>query len=204
MNEQTQSNLTHSVKAYFADGASHRWLIFFGAIQLVLGFAALAMPVAATVAFEIVIGSVLAVFGGFQFVHSFYLRKTGAKVSSILISVMYLAAGIIMLQYIQSGMLALTIATGVAFVLASGLRLGAAFQLKKGGRLWLIVGAIASFVIGLLILTGLPQTAYWSLGILLAVDLIISGSVMVTWSTYLEKPLKSKNSDSFEYSSQTG
>jgi len=153
------------------------WLLVLGAVQVICGALALAIPVAASLAAAIVAGALLLVSGVFQLLHAFSIRRSRGMLLPALGGVLYVVAGALLLLFPVMGALTLTIVVGALLIAEGVMRSILARRLKPmPGRGWLLAGGIASLAVGILLLTGWPLTGLWALGILLGVNLIFSGA----------------------------
>ena len=87
-------------------GAIHaHWMMFLieGIILVVLGIAAIIVPVIATLAFTLVIGWLFLISGGVGLVTTFWMRSAPGFWWALLSAVVGLAAGIILLRWPISG-----------------------------------------------------------------------------------------------------
>jgi uncharacterized membrane protein HdeD (DUF308 family) len=152
------------------------WLLLLGIVQVICGALALTIPVAASLAAAVVAGALLLVSGIFQSIHAFSIRPWRGAALPIIGGILYIIAGILLLAFPVSGALTLTlvvaallIADGVArIILANSVR-------PMVGSGWMLVAGIASVVVGVLLLIGWPLTGLLALGILLGINLLITG-----------------------------
>jgi uncharacterized membrane protein HdeD (DUF308 family) len=104
-----------SVEAALLPAKKH-WglLLTLGILMTLLGTIGLFQPVAYTLATTILYGALLLVSGGAGIATSFRLEKWKAKAVAILLSLLYLAAGVLLLLYPVMGALSLTIVVGAS------------------------------------------------------------------------------------------
>lgn len=152
------------------------WLLVLGIVQIIAGAIALTIPAAASLAAAIVAGAVMLVAGIFQGIHAFSVRGWKGVMLQMLGAVLYIVAGLIFLLFPVTGALSLTIIVGVLLIADGAVRYVLAYRLKpRDGWGWFLAAAIASTLVGILLLVGWPITGLWALGILLGVNLIFSG-----------------------------
>lgn len=133
----------------------------------------------------IVIGAVAVAAGAFEIVHAFWTKGWGGFLWQLVLGALYVAFGIVLLTQPASGALILTYAFGL-LLLASGILrilLGLSYS-RAVGWIMLLSGAFGVLA-GLVILTGIPQTSEWLLGLLLGIDFIGHG---VAWLAYAWMP----------------
>ena len=88
----------------------------------------------------------------------------------------------------MTGILTLTLLLAVTFILQGLLELGMAFRLRPAtGWLWMLIAGIVAIVVGLMLIADLPGSATWAIGLLVGINLIMSGIA------YLLVPLAAKS-----------
>src|ERR1700684_3226952 len=95
------------------------WQLFLieGIVLLVLGLAAIVLPLIATVAVAIIIGWLLLVSGIVGLIATFRMRQAPGFVWSLLSAVLGIAVGVLLLWWPLSGVLSLTVLLTVFFVI---------------------------------------------------------------------------------------
>ena len=159
----------------------HKALFWIGGILSILfGALAIAAPFLATLAAEITLGGLLAAGGFVMAVMAFRARSASRIASALALGLLALAAGVLLLANPISGLFAITTVL-IAYFLASGLtRLYYAFRLRPcPGWGWMAFGGALSIALAILILLGLPSSAFWALGLLLGVDFLFYGVTLI-------------------------
>jgi uncharacterized membrane protein HdeD (DUF308 family) len=152
-----------------------------GIVSIVLGVFAILMPYVATLAANLVLGALLLASGLVEVATSFQARRASRVAAGFFLGLLAVVAGLLMLFFPPTGILALT-AILTAFLFASGgVKLYFAWQVRGStGWLWLLVGGLLSVLLAALIWAGLPDTAFWVLGLFLGVDLIFYGVTLLS------------------------
>lgn len=160
-----------------AEVAEHRGLfIAAGVISLIIGTLAIAMPWIAGLTASLFIGALIFVTGVVQAFGIFRLRRPSRVALFFVLGVITALAGLAMLVFPLAGVLALSTLLTAYFLVTGLLRLIFAYQARGGVRTgWMIVGGLASLLLGGLIFSGLPGNAAWVLGLLVGVDLLFYG-----------------------------
>ncbi|MGQ3888636.1 HdeD family acid-resistance protein [Legionella sp. CNM-1927-20] len=152
------------------------WLLALGILFIILGTVALGMLVAVTLASILVIGAILLIAGIVQLVDAFKCKGWKAVIWHILIALLYILAGVLI---IYDPILASTILTAILawlLIFIGLIRFMMAFMLKKAkGWFWLILAGIASVIMGVIILISWPVSGLWVIGLLIAIEILISG-----------------------------
>jgi uncharacterized membrane protein HdeD (DUF308 family) len=152
------------------------WLLALGILFIILGTLALGMLAIVTLASILVIGAIVLIAGIVQLIDAFKCRGWKAITWHVLIALLYIWAGILI---IYDPILASTIITALLawLLIAIGfIRFMMAFTLKKTkGWYWLILAGIASIIMGVIILSSWPISGLWVIGLLIAIEILISG-----------------------------
>jgi len=172
----SDKNLLHSRWS-----SPHTLLIFAGILSLVLGIFAMMLPLLGSLLLELMLGWVLIFAGIARLVHTFQDRKHSGFWFSLFMSVFTAATGFVLVLYPMQGLLALAWLMGVYFV-ATGI-LAASWCLaarKVPGWGWMLTQSLVNILLGVLILSGWPATAFWILGLYVGIDLIVTGTTLLT------------------------
>jgi uncharacterized membrane protein HdeD (DUF308 family) len=157
--------------------AEHRvWFTVLGAVLIVLGIVAIAFPFVTTIAAKIFLGWLFLIGGVAQVVHAFSPQRWSEFFLDLLVGLLYLAAGVWLAFFPLTGIITLTIVLAVLFIFEGVLQAGMAFRIRpKRGWVWLLISGLVAIAVGILIFTGLPSTAVWAIGLLVGINLLVSG-----------------------------
>ncbi len=157
--------------------AEHRgWLRALAIAWIVFGVLAIVMPLAASIAIELLVGVLLLVGGVAQTAQVFRLHGWGGRVLALVLGILYVVAGLILLAFPLGGLFTLTLVLA-AYLLAGGVvRMVLAFRLRPE-RGWggFLLSGVLGLALGLLLWLGLPSTAAWALGTLVGIDMVFGG-----------------------------
>lgn len=164
-------------KEFAAKVARHKgWFTVLGIALIVLGTLAFVFPFATTIAAKLYLGWLFIFAGAVQLYHAFQSKGWKAAIWSVLISILYLAAGVWLAFFPLTGILTLTIFLAFLFVIQGILEAVMAVQLRpETGWGWMMFSGIIAAIAGALLLMGLPGTATWAIGIMVAINMISSG-----------------------------
>lgn len=160
------------------------WVLFLveGIILLVLGAAAIIVPVIATLAFTLFIGWLFLISGVVGLITTFWMRNAPGFWWSLLSGVVGIAAGIVLILWPISGTVSLTLLL-IAFFLVEGIvTLMYAFEHRAqlSGRWgWMLASGTVDLILAGIIFAGLPETATWALGLLVGINLLFGGVAMI-------------------------
>ncbi|WP_438005341.1 HdeD family acid-resistance protein [Sorangium sp. So ce321] len=151
-----------------------------GVALLVLGVLAILMPVVASLVSAVVIGSVLVVSGLLQGVHAVRNPRWANSSWSLVSALFQIVAGVLIVAFPVTGTMTLTLILAAFFFADGFLRIIRAIQHRGMAAWgWLLFDGLLSLALGVLIWWRWPSTAVWALGLLVGVNLIISGSSML-------------------------
>ena len=172
------------------------WFTIYGVVMALLGILAIAMPVVATLATSIFIGWLLVV-GGVLGLYAVYSAGKDAPGFwwNLVTAILYLAAGIVLLGNPVTGALSLTLVLA-AYLLAGGVaKIVLGFQHKREipqAWLWVLFSGLVDIVLGFLIIMGLPATAFWAIGLLVGINLLMMGVAFVVTALSCKKMASTK------------
>ena len=176
--------VTISVKADTAaatPGHWWGWLLALGIVQIIAGSIAIAVPVVASLAAVAIFGAVLIVTATLQLIHAFQIRVWPRSAWYGLSGVLYAIGGILVVVYPLGGALTLAVLIAIVPIAEGALRVTFGMVVRPlDGWGWLIFGGFGSIVVGVILLIGWPVTALWVTGLLLGINLIITGVINAT------------------------
>ena len=160
------------------------WFVGAGILLILLGTAAIALPLVASIAIEILFGWLFVVSGIVMSVHSFRALSTGRCFLRLLIGIFYVAVGVMLLAYPMQGVLTLTLLLAILFMLEGAMKISVAVRLRSMPNSgWMLASGIAALVLAGIIWAEWPGSAAWILGLLVGINLIFSGLTMVMLSS---------------------
>ena len=102
-------------------------------------------------------------------------------------AILYIIAGAWLAFFPLTGIITLTILIAAMFVAEGLIKFVMGFQLRpEPGWFWMIFSGLAAFVLGILLFAGLPGTAAWAIGLMVGINLLISGWAFLTMSLFAE------------------
>lgn len=166
------------------------WVIFTSILFIALGIFAIVEPFAAGMVVTIFVAWLL-IFGGiFHVVEAFTASGPKQLIWRLLIGIVYLIGGIYFRQrpFLAIGTLTLVLAS---IILVEGvLELITFFKHHGQGAGVLLLNAIVTLMLGGLILFRWPSSSIWAIGILVGVDLLVTGIARLVASFAARKLLR--------------
>jgi uncharacterized membrane protein HdeD (DUF308 family) len=123
-----------------------------------------------------ILGAFLIFGGALQFAHA--LKSSGWKSVGIqiILAILYVAAGIYPWAFPIPALEAITLWLAAIFFVTGFLRLISAFQHRHFREwFWLVLSSAISILMGVLIMTGYPESSLWVPGLLIAIELLLQG-----------------------------
>jgi uncharacterized membrane protein HdeD (DUF308 family) len=160
------------------------WVLFLveGIVLVVLGGLAIVLPMVATIAVAILIGWVFFISGVVGLITTFQMRKAPGFWWSLLSAVLGIVVGIVLLGWPVLGAISLTLLLTVFFTIEGVASIMYALEHRKelsGRWAWMLVSGIVDLILTFIILTGLPGTAAWALGLLVGINMLFGGTSMI-------------------------
>jgi uncharacterized membrane protein HdeD (DUF308 family) len=159
------------------------WSIAVSVLIILAGILAIALPVAAGIAVNLVVAWLL-VFGGVaHLVFGWHIRAIGGMVWQILLGALYIGIGVYLLTRPVAGLVTLTLALAI-YLFAEGLfELILSFQIRpQQGWGWLLLDGIVTLVLAIMIWRTWPASTEWVIGTLVGISMIFSGTTRLMLS----------------------
>jgi uncharacterized membrane protein HdeD (DUF308 family) len=172
------------VTAVVAKALHEHWhvLLVEGIILLVLGAAAIIIPPLAGIAATIWIGAIFLLGGIVGLVASLRARQAPGFGWAVVSATLALLAGLLLLWNPIEGLVTLTYVM-IAFFIFDGLTMifyAIAHRHELSGRWeWILTNGLIDLFLAAIILSGMPGSSIWALGLLLGIDLVFGGSALV-------------------------
>jgi len=152
------------------------WFYFLGILLIVLGIAAIAFPFVTTIAAKVFLGWLFLIGGIVQIFHAFSTRAWSEFLLDLLIGVLYVVAGGWLAFFPLTGIVTLTLLLAVMFILEGVVQAGIAFRIRPhAGWVWMLLSGIVAIAVGVLLIAKLPSSAAWAIGLLVGINLMMSG-----------------------------
>jgi len=163
------------------------WFLAFGIVLLLLGIAAVARSVTATVASMVFFGWLLVFAGLAEFINAFMVGKWAGFFLHLLAAILFGITGILILMRPVISAEAVTFVMSWFFLFGGLYQFIAALWTHLPGWGWhALNGAVAS-VMGVLLLAQWPVSGLWVIGLFVGIDLIIYGCAWIALALDLHK-----------------
>jgi len=183
----THDTLPHdlaNLQSKMSAAVREHWKAFLaeGILLAILGLAAMIVPPLASLAVTIFLGWMFLISGIAGLALTFWARQMPGFWWSLISAALAVVAGIILLAQPVQGTLTLTIVVG-AYFLAEGVAT-IMYALEHRRELserwsWLLIAGIMDLLIAAVIITGLPGSAAWAVGLLVGINLLFGGASLI-------------------------
>jgi uncharacterized membrane protein HdeD (DUF308 family) len=172
------------LKSKMSAAVREHWKAFLieGILLVIFGLAAMIVPPLASLAVTIFLGWMFLISGVAGLALTFWARKMPGFWWSLISAVLAIVAGAVLLVQPVQGTFTLTIVVG-AYFLAEGVAT-IMYALEHRRELserwsWLLVAGIMDLLIAAIIITGLPGSALWAIGLLVGINLLFGGASLI-------------------------
>jgi uncharacterized membrane protein HdeD (DUF308 family) len=153
------------------------WSIGLSVLMIVAGILAIASPLAAGIAIDVLIAWLLVFSGCVHLVFAWYTRTTKGFLWEVLVGVLYIFIGVYLLAHPVAGLMSLTIALAIYLFLEAILEFVLGFTLRPlPGSGWLFFDGVITFILGVMIWRTWPSNSAWVIGLLVGISMLFSGA----------------------------
>ncbi|HSG89910.1 MAG TPA: DUF308 domain-containing protein [Pseudomonadales bacterium] len=155
-----------------------------GLVLILLGVTAIVLPLAAALAINMLLGVLLLAGGAVMGVQA--IRSMGAARFwwHLGLAVLYAVMGVLLLVDPLSGVVTLTLLLAALLLFEGAVKIALALPMRGiDGWLWLLFSGVLTALLGGLILSGLPGSAAWALGLIFGINLLFTGVSLVSLAT---------------------
>ncbi len=180
-----QAGVIPSVTTYEDRPGSWGVYMFFGIVLVVVGILAL-FSVAFTSYFTTLLLGWLFLIGGIiEFFSIFFAREN--RLAAAALGILYAIIGIVIISNPGITLATLTLVLAIAWTVGGLVRVVSAMFSIEDGRGWQIAGGIVTFLLGILVWIGWPESSLYLVGLFIGFDLLIAGLAMTGLSLQLRK-----------------
>ena len=167
------------------------WYVVAAVLFIVLGLFAIIEPAVAGLAVALLVGWLL-IFGGASHLIGAF-KGGGAKqvIFQLLIGIIYLISGLYCLTHPLLAIGTLTLLLASVILVEGVLEIISYFRLKgEDASGWMLLNGIITLLLGGLIWFHWPSSSIWAIGILLGVNLLMTGMTRLTFGLAARKLIK--------------
>jgi uncharacterized membrane protein HdeD (DUF308 family) len=163
------------------------WFLAFGIVLLLLGIAAVARSVTATVASMVFFGWLLVFAGLVEFVNAFMVGKWAGFFLHLLVAMLFGVTGVLMVMKPVISAEAATFLMSMLFLVTGLYQFVAALWTHLHGWGWQALNGVITAVMGILLLAEWPVSGLWVIGLFVGIDLIVYGCAWIALALDLHK-----------------
>lgn len=178
MSENSENSIA-SLKSGITDAIHGHWKLFLaqGLVMMVLGVAAVSVPLLSTLATEIFVGWLFIIGGIVRIASLPRTRVTPGFWWSLLTAVVVGLLGVLLVAQPLKGELTLTMMLVALFILEGAVALYMAYELRKHVQNWgwTLFKGVVDLWLAFLIWSGWPGSAAWAIGLIVGINMMFYG-----------------------------
>ena len=180
---------TEQLGRAFASAVHEHWGLFLaeGIILVILGIAAIMLPLVATIALTIIIGWIFLVSGIVGLVTTFWMRQAPGFWWSLVSAALGILVGALLLSRPVSGAFSLTLVLITFFFIEGVVTIMFALDHKRelsGQWGWMFVSGVVDLGLSAMIFAGLPSSAIWAVGLLVGINMVFGGTALIAMALH--------------------
>ena len=179
-NNPNLSDMQRAVRDAF--GAHWRLMMFQGVVMIILGILAVAAPVIATIAIDIYVGWLFLFSGVIGLIALFSSHHIPAFLWTLITAALSIALGILLIWKPVEGALSLTFVLTAFFLVEGVFQIATSLVYRDslpGTWGWMLASGVSDLLLVAIIVLGWPATGVWVLGLLVGINLFMSGWAIV-------------------------
>lgn len=167
-----------------------RWWVcaLLGVVMLIGGVFVLFNVVAASIVAALFFAAAMIVSGAFQIAHSFAARGWKSVTLSLIVGILFLAAGVLLATNPLATSLGLTLAIAVMFFVSGIVRLVLAIRHWNDFGWLLLASGLLGITLGVVLFLGFPWSGLVVPGMLLGIDLLFNGAWWLMLGFFVRRP----------------
>jgi len=188
--DDTKQHLAETLARAKAQIAEH-WIgyLVLGIVLVLAGMAAIVFPYLSTIAAKIALGWIFVFSGVAIIVHAFSAGDWRGFFWNLLIGLLHLIVGGYLALLPLTGILTLTILIAALLIADGLLEVGMALRLRpQEGWGWILLSGLVAIAAGLLIALQLPNSATWTIGLIVGIKMIFAGWAFITLALAAHRP----------------
>ena len=156
-----------------------------GIALVILGVLALILPMAATLAIELLLGWLLLLGGVTQILHAFRSKGVSRFWWETGIGVLYCGVALLLLLNPMQGLVTITLLLTILFLVEGLFKIALAMQLLPASTwLWLLFSGLISVSLGIIILLDIAGNATWVLGMMVGINFVFAGWALIRQASH--------------------
>lgn len=155
------------------------WFLALGIGLILVGAAAIAVPLLATIGVVTILGILLMVAGTAHIVLAFSCARWSGVLVEVLVGVLYVVFGFLILENPLAGAAGLTLLVAAMFFVGGVFRIVIALQERFPGWGWTLLNGAITLLLGIIIWRHLGEATLVIVGLLVGIELIFKGGATI-------------------------
>jgi uncharacterized membrane protein HdeD (DUF308 family) len=162
--------------------------ILWGVLLIGLGMLAIAAPMVAALAVNVLIAWLIVLAGVVHLIVAFHSREAGSMIWRFLVGLAYICFGAYLIARPVLGVASLTLVLASLFLVEGVFNIVLFFRIRPFLRSsWILLDGIVTLLLGLMIYMQWPSSSGWAIGTLVGVSMIFSGVTRLMMSLAVRK-----------------
>ncbi len=189
----TQPSTASALSAALKKSLHDHWRVFLGEgmILVLLGLAAIVVPPLAGLVATVFLGWLFLIAGIVGLIATFRARQAPGFGWALLSALAAVVAGGVLLWNPLEGLVTLTYVL-IAFFIVDGIfiiALAIAHRRELSGKWeWMMVNGVIDLILAVIVISGLPGTLVWALGLIVGIDMVFGGATLIAMALEARKP----------------
>jgi len=161
------------------------WFLAFGIGLVVLGVAAVARAVAATVVSMLFFGWLLLIAAGIEVAQTVMFEKWAGALPHMMAAILFVVVGVLIIWRPLVTAEILTLLMGAFFLVAGLFHIIAPAVISLPNWGWHVANGVITLVLGVLVLAQWPLSGLWVIGLFIGIELIFYGIAWIAVALHL-------------------
>jgi uncharacterized membrane protein HdeD (DUF308 family) len=170
--------------------AAATWSLALAILFIVIGLAAILVPIVSGIAVALLAGWILAMAGVLHLLFAWQARGAETKLWELLAGLVYLVGGVYLLLHPLLGLTTLTLLVATYLLVKGVLEIIQYFQARpRRGLTPLVLDGIVNLVLAIIIWSQWPFSSVWVIGTLVGISILFSGVSRLMLSSEIRRNL---------------
>jgi uncharacterized membrane protein HdeD (DUF308 family) len=161
------------------------WFLVFGIGLVLLGVAAMARSITATLVSMLFFGWLLVLAAGIEIAQAVMVGQWAGFFYHLLAAILFGVTGLLLVMSPAISAEVLTVVMAMFFIIGGSFQLIGSLAVSLPGRGWQAADGILALILGLLVLTKWPASGLLVIGLFIGIDLIFYGAAWIALALQL-------------------
>jgi uncharacterized membrane protein HdeD (DUF308 family) len=163
------------------------WFFSLGVFLVACGTVAVMFPILANVAVMVILGIALMASGIATIVAAFWAGKWSGMLLQLLVGILYVVVGLQIADTpVAAGVVTAIFLAGF-FMVVGAFRVVAALAVRFPHWGWALLNGMVTFLFGVVVYRHFPQCAFWVVGLLVGVEMLLNGWTWIALSLSIRR-----------------